>query len=169
MAGFPGRRRQLALWTSLLLVAAIGLGLVHRSDTAAASCAGPQLSLRQAGRPVTTRRTGEGAAEKLIYRVQLSQRLVIRASNLTFDCMDTGGGGCSGPSPQTTIRPLRDVSIILTQHDQQWTLARIGDAATDLNAEASTLLPPDVAPGAATLRLSALHYSSAVQLRLKIV
>lgn len=149
------RRRRSALSAAALLIAAAGMGLV--APDARASCAGPQLLLEQDGRVVSPRRVGQGDDERLLYDLAPDQPLRVLGSNLTFDCQDTYSStpGCAAPAPDpaTSIVPIQDPELVLTQGARSWTLAAAVPVAPDLTAQVEVQLPRDVRPGAATLAL----------------
>ncbi len=166
------RARGAATQAGLLLVVAAGLGLVAPS-TAAASCAGPQVTLEQAGAPVTPRRVGEGEDERLLHDVTRAEPLRVNGSNLTFDCQDTPASnqrGCGPPVPEPAepIVPLQDAELVLTQRDRSWTLAQVGVIGPDLTTVLDVTLPRDVRPGPATLSLIDPQEDAGAQLELVV-
>ena len=149
--------RLTAARTSVLLIAAAGLGLVVPLP-ASASCAGPQLALEQGRESVVARRVGEAENERLLYDVTREQPLRIKGTNLTFDCRDTysmNQGGCVAPKPEVAepIVPLQNAEVVLMQGGRSWKLADVGEIGPDLTAVLDVKIPRGVRSGAATLSM----------------
>lgn len=95
-----------------MVVTATGLGILA-TQPASASCAAPQLKVRQEGTSIAPRRVRKGLEEQLLYGGACDQTLYVEAFNLTFDCNDayagTPGYGASAryqPNPCCPSRTL---------------------------------------------------------------
>jgi hypothetical protein len=131
-----GRRR----WPALFLLA--GLTVVP-VGTAGASCAGPELRIGGSGEGPPTVHAGEQTS--------------VRGSYFTLGCDDYGSAtvfGCSTDEGET-VRPMRNVKLVLRQGDRRWDLAS-EDAGTARQNELGKItwqvrVPDDVREGPATL------------------
>lgn len=145
-----------------MLVGAAGLVGLWVPDSAAASCAAPQVWV------------GVGAAtptpvtqSALALVVRRGDRLVVRGELFHTGCEDTSstGPGCSGPPASDRERPIADVPLSLQQGASAWPLgsAAAGPRAEHYPVAFDVVVPDSVAPGAATLRVGSVDVPLAVQ------
>lgn len=142
-----------------IALASLWVGLLIAPE-AAASCAGPQLSLIQDGRQLPQRREGTGENEKVLYDVAADLPITVVGSNLTLTCDDMAGrsaglNGCSAPAPpaRSTVEPMDGAQLVLAQASRRWTLAAFENVGTDLTAEVVVDVPTNASPGPAEMQI----------------
>ena len=152
----PARAARWSARSAVLLVAIVVLagGLVGlwAPERAAASCAGPQVSVGVG--PATPVPVSESAAA---VAVRPGERLVVRGEWFHTGCDDTSasGPGCAGPHSSSTQQPMTGVQLSLESGSstRQLGVADAGDAATRYALSYDVVVPVDVRPGPATLRV----------------
>lgn len=155
----PHRTARAARWSGRSTVLLVGLlmlagGLVGlwAPERAAASCVGPQVSVGVG--PATPVPVSESAAP---VAVRPGDRLVVRGEWFHTGCDDTSasGPGCAGPRSSSTQQPMTGVQLSLESGSstRQLGVADAGGAADRYAVRYEVVVPVDVRPGPATLRV----------------